>query len=167
MSREVVHVLIIVAVGLGATLVMDLCALFLRSAFSVSFPNYCLVGRWLLHMPGGRFRHANIAAAAPKPAECATGWIAHYATGVLYGLLLVFVAPGGWLQEPTLLPAMLVGLLTVAVPFLVMQPCFGLGIASSRAPSPAQARLRSVMSHALFGFGLYVSALAIGWLQQE
>lgn len=42
-----------------------------------------------------------------------------------------------------------------------MQPSFGLGLASSKAPNPTQARLRSLMSHAVFGAGLYVSALAL------
>jgi hypothetical protein len=167
MGGEFVNVLITVAVGFGATMVLDLCALFLWRAFGIPLPSYCLVGRWLRHMPEGRFRHASIVAADPMPAECAIGWIAHYATGAFYALLLVLVAPSGWLQEPTLLPAMLLGLVTVAVPFLVMQPSFGLGIASSRSPNPTEARLRSVMSHAVFGFGLYVSALAISWLQQE
>jgi hypothetical protein len=42
-----------------------------------------------------------------------------------------------------------------------MQPAFGLGIAASKAPNPRHARLRSVLSHALFGLGLYLSALAL------
>jgi hypothetical protein len=42
-----------------------------------------------------------------------------------------------------------------------MHPSFGLGVASSKAPNPTQARLRSLMSHAVFGVGLYVSALVM------
>ena len=67
-----------VAVGVGATLVMDLWNLFLKRAFSIPSLNYCLLGRWLRHMPEGTFRHANINAATQKPLECAVGWIAHY-----------------------------------------------------------------------------------------
>ena len=50
------------------------------------------------------------AAAPPKPAECLVGWLAHYATGVLYALALVLFASDRWLREPTLLPAMTLGI---------------------------------------------------------
>ncbi len=162
MSSEISYVLITIAVGLGATLLMDLWSIFLDRAFNVPSPNYCLVGRWLGYMPAGVFRHSSIAAAPQKPAECTVGWIAHYAIGAIYALSLVFFTSHRWLQEPTLVPAMILGIATVAIPFLVMQPSFGLGIASSKTPRPNQARLRSLMNHTVFGFGLYVSALLIG-----
>ena len=63
---------------------------------------------------------------------------------------------GGWLERPTLLPALVFGVVTVAMPWLVMQPSFGLGIAASKAPKPAQARLKSLMTHTVFGIGLYL-----------
>lgn len=143
---------------------MDLWSIFLKRAFNIPSPNYCLVGRWLCHMPGGIFRHSGISAASPKPAECVVGWIAHYAIGIVFAVLLVLLASTRWLHEPTLPPAMILGLATVALPLFVMQPSFGLGIASSRAPNPAQARVRSLMNHAVFGIGLYISALVIGFV---
>ena len=39
--------------GIGATLLMDFWNLFLKRAFSIASLNYCLLGRWLRHMPGG------------------------------------------------------------------------------------------------------------------
>jgi hypothetical protein len=57
--------------------------------------------------------------------------------------------------------ALIFGIVTVAIPFFVMHPSFGLGVASSKAPNPTQARLRSLMSHAVFGVGLYVSGLVM------
>ena len=148
-----------VAVGLGATVFMDVWALFASRAFGVPLANYCLIGRWLRYMPEGRFVHASIAAAPPKPAECAVGWITHYLTGVVYALVLVAIAPDGWLARPTLLPALLFGIGSVLVPYLIMQPAMGLGIAASKAPQPMPARLRSLMAHTAFGFGLYLAAL--------
>lgn len=62
------------------------------------------------------------------------------------------------------LPALLFGVITVLVPFLVMQPSLGLGIASSKAPNPAQARIKSLMTDTVFGFGLYLWALPISRL---
>ncbi|HMM36044.1 MAG TPA: DUF2938 family protein, partial [Thermoanaerobaculia bacterium] len=67
----------------------------------------------------------------------------------------------GSLLRPALLPALLFGLVTVVFPFFVMQPALGLGVASARAPDPARARLKSLMSHAAFGLGLWGVALPV------
>jgi hypothetical protein len=143
---------------------MDLWALLLKRVFGVALPNYCLIGRWFCHMPQGTFTHASIFSAVQKPGECAVGWTAHYVIGVLYALVLVPLVPGSWLTRPTLLPALLFGVGTVLVPFLIMHPSFGLGIAASRTPNPTQARLRSLMAHTAFGVGLYVCAVGVSHL---
>jgi hypothetical protein len=140
-----------VIVGLGATLFMDLWALLLKRTLGVPSANYCLVGRWIRHMTDGTFMHASIADASQKAWECVLGWIAHYLIGAAYALGLVAVVSGTWLARPTPLPAVLFGIGSVLVPFLIMHPAFGLGIAASRAPDPTQARMRSLMAHAAFG----------------
>jgi hypothetical protein len=163
MIGEAAYILGAVAVGLGATLFMDLWALFLKRAFRIPPANYCLVGRWFCHMPEGTFMHASIAAAAQKDSECTVGWIAHYVVGVVYALVLVALVSSRWLVQPTLLPALLFGVATVLVPYLLMQPSFGLGIAASRTPNPTQARLKSLMAHTVFGVGLYVCAVGVSY----
>src|SRR5438046_10062431 len=142
MNSELIYVLVAIAVGLGATIVMDLCAIFLKRAFDIPSPNYCLVGRWLRYMPEGIFRHSSIAAAPRKPAECAVGWIAHYAIGAIFALTLVLLASPQWLRERTVLPAMILGLATVAIPFFVIQPSCGLGLAASKTPKIGRASCR-------------------------
>lgn len=153
-----------VVVGAGATLFMDVLALFLRRAFHVPTPNYCLVGRWVSHMAEGTFKHADIAAATQKHSECTVGWVAHYVVGIGYALLFVVLVSGSWLARPTFFPALLFGVGTVLVPFFIMQPSFGLGIASCRAPNPTQARLKSLMAHIAFGVGLYLCAVGVSLL---
>ena len=149
-----------IAIGIGATLVMDLWNLFLKHAFSILSLNYCLLGRWLRHMPG-RFRHASITAAVPKPFECTVGWIAHYTIGVVLAVAFVVLASGEWLARPTLLPALAYGVGTVVFPFFLMQPSLGLGIAASHTSNPMQARLKSLATHTVFGIGLYLCALGL------
>src|SRR5678815_3954883 len=58
-------------------------------------------------------------------------------------------------RVPTLLPALLFGVGTLFVPFLIMHPAFGLGVAASKAPNRVHARLKSLMAHTAFGIGLY------------
>ena len=71
MSIEADYIPRAIAIGIGATLVMDMWNLFLNRVFSVPSLSYCLLGRWLRHMPGGTFRHASITAAPQQPFECA------------------------------------------------------------------------------------------------
>lgn len=149
-----------ILIGVGATLTFDLWGLFLQHAFKMAPSNICLVGRWLRYMPEGTFLHANIAASRPKNAECSVGWLAHYTIGVVFAFAFVAVAGSGWLEQPTLLPAMFFGVVTVLAPFFIMQPSFGLGFAASKTSHPTQARVRSLMNHTAFGVGLYL----FGWL---
>jgi hypothetical protein len=164
MSIEPQYILGAVAIGIGATLVMDLWNLFLRRTFSIPSLNYCLLGRWLRHIRDGTLRHTSITAAAPKPFECTVGWIAHYTIGVVFALVFVALTSDDWLARPALLPAMLYGVATVVFPFFIMQPSFGLGIAASRTPKPTQARLKSLVTHTVFGVGLYVCALGLSYV---
>ena len=147
-------------IGIGATAMTDLWSLARRTMFGVPLPDYGRVGRWLGHMPRGRFRHASMATAAPVARERTVGWVAHYLIGVAFAALMPLLFGTEWLREPTLGPAMAVGIGTVAAPFLLMQPGMGAGIAARFAPHPTRARLHSLAMHAVFGLGLYASAWA-------
>jgi hypothetical protein len=149
-----------VAIGVGATLFMDLWALAQSSLLGTRSLDYALVGRWIGHALHGQFRHAAIAKAAPIAGERALGWVAHYAIGVAFAALLLAIFGVAWAREPSLAPALLVGIGTIVFPFLVLQPAFGAGIAASRTPQPNVARLRSIVTHLSFGLGLYLAALA-------
>jgi hypothetical protein len=166
MSIEANDILGAIAVGIGATLVMDLWNLFLKRTFGIPSLSYCLLGRWVRYMPEGILRHASIATAQQKPHECAVGWIAHYTIGVVLALVFVAAASGDWLVRPTVLPALLYGIGTIVLPFFILQPSFGLGIAASRTPNPTRARLKSLATHIVFGVGLYVSALGASHVLQ-
>lgn len=151
----------VVIIGIGATLVMDAWGLVRKQLLGIPPADYALVGRWLGHMAHGRFRHERIAAASPIPAEALLGWSAHYLIGMVFALLLVAICGAEWVRQPTLLPALAWGVATVAAPFLLMQPGMGAGVAASRTPRPNAARLQSLITHSVFGLGLYGSALVL------
>lgn len=150
----------IIMVGIGATAATDLWAFARRRLLGLPMPDYGLVGRWLAHMPQGCFRHAAIAAAPRMPGEAVIGWTSHYLIGIAFAGLLALGWGEAWFRSPTVAPALIVGIATVAAPFLLMQPGMGAGIAASRTPRPGLARLHSILMHVVFGFGLYVS----GWI---
>lgn len=165
MGGDVRSLLAAVAIGIGATVVMDLWNLVLKRAFDIPSLNYCLLGRWLRHIPSGTLTHSSIVTARQKPFECTVGWIGHYTIGVTFTVVFLILVSGGWLARPTLLPAVLYGIATVVFPFFIMQPSLGFGIAGSRTPSPLRARLKSLATHTVFGVGMYVSALGVSVLR--
>lgn len=163
MSEELEFVLRAVLIGVGATVVMDLWAALLRR-IGVPSLNFAMVGRWFGHFPRGRFVHDSIAKATPISGELVIGWSAHYAIGITFSALLLAVWGLDWARQPTLLPPLIVGLVTLVAPFFLMQPGMGLGIAASKTPNPNGARARSVVTHMVFGVGMYGSALLSTWL---
>ena len=153
-----------ILIGAGATLFLDAWSAILARA-GIPFPNYPLVGRWIGHFPAGRFAHASIARASPVAGETLIGWTAHYAIGAVFAAILLAICGPDWPRHPTLFPAVIVGLASVAAPFLLMQPGMGQGLAASKTPDPRTARIRSILSHLVFGIGLYVAAQLLAWAQ--
>lgn len=147
-------------IGVGATAVMDLWGLARKPLLGQPTPDYGLVGRWIAWMARGRFRHAAIAATPAVRGERVLGWTAHYLIGIAFAAVLVAAWGVDWVRHPTLLPALIVGVGSVAAPFLLMQPGMGAGIAARRTPRPGAARLQSLLMHTAFGLGLY----AAGWI---
>ena len=155
------YFLVSIGIGIGATLFTDLWNFFLNRSFNIQSLNFCFLGRWILYMPYGKFRHPNIKAVPSKSFECVIGWLVHYSIGVVLTLVFIHFARVDWLVRPTLLPALLYGICTVVFPLFILQPSLGLGMASSNTPNPMQARIKSMMTHIIFGVGLWLSAFAI------
>ena len=147
-----------VLVGIGGTIVLDLYALLVHRFFGVPAPNWAMVGRWVGHMPKGRFVQPNLGRAEPVPGEHALGWIVHYVIGSVYGLLLVAIWGARWLREPGIGAPLILALALLVLPYFVMMPGMGMGIAASRTPKPTVARLKSVAGHSVFGIGMYLTA---------
>lgn len=163
MEKTLEFIATAILIGAGATVVVDLWALALKRLFGIAGMNWGLAGRWFGHLSRGRFAHDSIAKAAPIRGELALGWSAHYLIGIVFAATLLAIRGLDWARHPTLAPALLLGILTVAAPFFLMQPGMGAGIAASKTPAPNTARLRSLITHAVFGLGLYLSALL--WAQ--
>jgi hypothetical protein len=154
------------AVGIGATAVMDVCAILQKRLFGVQSLDYRLVGRWLGHFRHGKFAHDSIGKAPAVRGEAVLGWTAHYAIGILFAGILVWIWGIDWLRQPTLAPALIVGIGSIVAPFFIMQPGLGAGVAASRTPKPWLSRFRSLVTHTCFAAGLYLSALLVSQLHR-
>lgn len=145
----------VLLVGCGATLFMDVYGFILKKSFGIHSLDYRLVGRWLIYMSKAKFVHHTIIQASHVKYEKELGWLSHYLIGILFSALFIeYVTP---FSLPTLVLALGFGLVTVLVPFLIMQPCLGFGLAASQTPSPWVARFKSIGHHLIFGLGLYLS----------
>ncbi|MVT65938.1 DUF2938 family protein [Bradyrhizobium pachyrhizi] len=149
-----------VLIGTGATVVMDIWGMVRKRLLGVPSLDYALVGRWLGHLASGRLRHDRITASPQVAGERVIGWAAHYLIGIGFAGVLLVMFGLDWARQPTMAPALTVGIGSIAAPFLVMQPAMGAGIAASRTPHPWAARLQGLVTHTVFGGGLYVA----GWL---
>lgn len=147
-----------VIIGAGATLTMDLWATMLRR-LGIPSLDFAMLGRWIGHLPEGRIIHQSIAKASPVRGERVLGWAAHYAIGIGFAGLLLATSGLAWAHAPTLAPALAIGLLTVVAPLFVLQPALGAGVASSKTPRPVFNTAKSIVTHTVFGLGLYSSAL--------
>jgi hypothetical protein len=83
----------------------------------------------------------------------------YYLIGIGFAAILLVATGTEWLRNPTFMPAVLTGIITIIAPFFVMQPGMGAGIAWSKSPNPTVARLRSLVAHTIFGVGLYLGGL--------
>ena len=150
----------IALIGIGATVVMDVWLTLLKR-MGVQTLNFAFIGRWVGHLFRGKFVHASIGKAQPIPGELMLGWFTHYAIGIAFAGLLVGIYGIGWTSTPSLLPALLVGMSTVAAPLFVMQPAMGAGFLALKTPTPLKNCLRNLANHSVFGAGLYVVAAAL------
>jgi hypothetical protein len=158
-SDKFEFVLRTVLIGAGATLMMDIWALLL-ARLGVPSLNFALLGRWIGHLWRGQWMHASIVKATPVRGELLLGWCAHYAIGMTFAALLLSTFGLKWARSPSLLPALIIGLVTVLAPLLILQPALGAGIASANTPTPVFNCIKSIVTHTIYGLGLYLAALA-------
>lgn len=149
-----------ILIGAGATMVMDVWALFLRQ-LGIPSLNFAFLGRWIGHLPERQWTHESIARARPVRGELLIGWCAHYVMGMTFAALLLLAFGLKWARSPSLLPALFIGIVTVLAPLLILQPALGAGIASSKTPAPVFNCIKSLVTHTVYGFGLYLAALAM------
>ena len=161
MNGAVEYAVYAIVLGAGATLATDAWGLIRKRLTGVAPPDYGLVGRWIAYMPRGRFRHEAIAASPRVAHERVIGWTAHYLIGIAFASVLLAIWGVEWVRHPTLAPALIVGIASVVAPLLILQPGMGLGVAGSRTPNPNAVRVRSLVMHAVFGIGLYLTAWII------
>lgn len=148
-------------IGVGTTLIFDLWVRFAARFLGGPGVNWAMPGRWFVYLLRGQFLHRTIAQSAPVNHELAIGWVFHYAVGVLFAVFAMLLGGPGWSQNPTLGPALFVGISTVLCGWLILAPGMGFGIAGSVFPDANKRRVFQLTSHVVFGLGLYICAFVL------
>ena len=147
----------ILVMGITATVAIDLWATFANRVLGWPRTNWGLVGGWIGHMRDGQFTHVSIGSSPAIANESIVGWVFHYAVGCIYAALYLMYVSIAQMGQPTLVSAVLFGLVTILSPWLLMQPALGLGIFASKAPRSNLVRLQNLIIHTVFGLTLYYS----------
>jgi hypothetical protein len=148
-----------VLIGVIATIGMDIWAAFVKHVMRLPTADWAMVGRWFGHMPRRVFVHRPISESAPITNELVIGWIGHYVTGIVYGLAYLYIVQIILRSGPSIISAIIFGLITLAAPWFIMQPAMGAGVFATKTPRPGLMRIINLSMHAIFGVSLYV-----GWL---
>ena len=147
------HVLLI---GVLSTLSMDLLtgvAVGLRLVAPLP-PN--LVGRWFACVVRMQPFHADIARTTPVNHELLIALLGHYAIGTVLAMLFVWgTGEVGWTRSLGI--ALAFGVSTSILPWLLMFPAMGYGFFGLHGPDGTRLLTTSLVTHALFGLGLWTA----------
>ena len=148
-----------VVAGIFATIAIDIWATFSNKILKLPRTNWAMVGRWIGHIPSGKFVHHPIGSSLPIKNELFMGWVFHYLIGMTYAAIYVVYVFLVLDRAPTLVSAVVFGLITILSPWFLMQPRLGLGICAAKATQPNMVRLQNFIIHSIFGVALYY-----GWV---
>ncbi len=124
--------------GLVGTVLMDFAAM-CADRFHVTWGGCggnAALGRWVLGIFKGRFAHENIIGSPHVKNEGSLGLAFHYLTGGSLALTypLFYLAFPASMPAGHLMPCLVWGLATSAIPWFVLFPGFGWGLFGLRAP---------------------------------
>jgi hypothetical protein len=162
------QIIVAVMLGVAATAFLDVVNYLQHIILEKPLTRYEFIGRWVIYMTDGIFSHQSIKAAAPRVGELILGWIGHYAIGIGFALLMLAFTGVKWISKPSFMPAFIVGFATCSIPFFIMYPGMGYGIAGLNTPNPIMLQAKVLLSHCVFSIGLYVAGLLLSrWLNDS
>ncbi|MDM8537046.1 DUF2938 family protein [Desulfobacterales bacterium HSG17] len=152
----------IVLMGIFATLVMDVLAVFFSKRNLIhKFIEPDEIGRWFLYIFKGKFTHENISKTPSLKNEKAWCLISHYLIGiVLAGILLTLEIIEPVIREQVWV-SLVFGIVTVLLPWCWLLPSIGLGFMALKSPSRPLIIRTNLINHTNFGVGLFIWGIVI------
>ena len=148
--------------GVFATVVLDLFQRLLFAVAGIPPANWAMVGRWFAHIPRGRLFHDDIAQAEPVQGELRLGWIMHYLVGIAYGFVYLGLIVLILERAPSFLNGLVFGVVSVVIPWFLMQPGLGAGVMARKTPKPIVPVSVALANHTVYGIALFAGAVLAG-----
>jgi hypothetical protein len=146
-----------VPAGVLATVVMDAAmvaaSLVGGRAFTSDRLGPDMIGREVVDLARGEWRHGDITREPPRHGESAVGMITHYVTGIILTqafLLLPYRGDG----RRSLPAATVYGIATAILPLLVLFPSLGYGWFGLRSGEAGRLARAMLLGHTAFGVGI-------------
>jgi hypothetical protein len=120
-----------------------------------------VIGRWAYGLSRGRWQHADITSEPAPRGELALGILTHYVTGIILTQAYLLL-PRRRGAKPSLLGATVFGIVSAALPLLVLFPSLGYGWLGLRSGDAARVDRIMLLGHTAFGIGIGLSAPRFG-----
>lgn len=144
------------AVGMCATLLMDLLNFLGAKLELVAQFRPSMLGRWVTHLVRGQFMLQDIRKATPAKGELVIGEIAHYSIGGVLAVFFVLLARLTGLPTTNFAVTIVYGVLTSVFAWFILFPAYGFGVFGKRGPDHMKPLKTSLYGHFNFGLGLGV-----------
>ena len=151
-----------VPIGVVATLTMDILTVAAIKLRLIAPLPPQLIGRWFASAARGQALHSDIAHAPPINHEFAVAVPVHYAIGVTLALLYLLASSTFGINPRSPVTALGFALCTNLLPWLLMFPAMGYGWFGVRGPAGTRLFLSSLVTHCLYGLGLWLGVLVMG-----
>lgn len=153
---------LLLCVGIGATLILDLWQFLLGKLFAVRGADWGHAGRWLKGLAKGEWIYRNSDPSPPRAGDKTLGWLFHYVVGTIYAFLYVPVSILGFGAFPDFLPYILIGfVLSTLAGLMVFSPLMGDGFLASKAPDQGRRIAFAVLNHLVFAAAQYLVTAAV------
>lgn len=148
-------------IGFISTFIADLITIIVKTIVKIPSLDFAWVGRWVLYINKGQYWHQTIIQSPALPYEKIVGWLVHYLIGIITAGIMLWSYPLFTSILSIESYAFLFGIITIILPFAIMQPAFGFGFAACKTPQPNIAHFRSFLFHLYLGFGLCLATLFV------
>lgn len=143
-------------VGIGSTIILDVWVTLVEKTIGIPQTNWGMAGRWVCGIPKGNLILDTSFDQAPTISEKAIGWLFHYAVGIGYALLLILLFGVDFIDAPSLMPIIIVGLvLSTLAGLAILMPALGAGFMGRLVPNWYAMFIYLVVAHAVFAAGQY------------
>ena len=154
-------ILIVLQVGVIATIVMDILNLIFARLGIISKIEVNMIGRMAAGWLKGRFFYKHPDEMEESAHEVLYGYIAHYMIGIALAVPYIFgwdILIGG---NPSFIWAVIYGIATTAASWFYVYPAMGSGMLGLKSPEGFKPAFSSFANHLFYGIGLAVGVLLI------